>query len=87
MSHSYNAYKYTFSTEGIISDHKNILAYILCISFAGDASVGPNGGYDLYLETIMKTWNELNSVEVPARGRSDSTEVHRLRNGLRNRQA
>ncbi|RYO92425.1 hypothetical protein DL764_008132 [Monosporascus ibericus] len=50
-------------------------------------SVGPNGGYELYFETIMKTWNALNSVEVPPRIQSNSTEVYRSRNGLRNHQA
>ncbi|RYP77278.1 hypothetical protein DL769_003427 [Monosporascus sp. CRB-8-3] len=83
MSYFYKAYKYNFSAEDAISNHKNILAYILCISvddhrdvtvdeliyiaseFAGNGRVGPNGGYELYLETIMKTWNVLNSVDVP----------------------
>ncbi|KAK0728876.1 hypothetical protein B0T26DRAFT_800517 [Lasiosphaeria miniovina] len=76
-------YKYNFRNEGVISNHKNILAYILCISvvdhrdvtvdeliylaseFAGDGNVGPNSGYELYLESLMKTWNALINVEVP----------------------
>ncbi|OAA68210.1 hypothetical protein SPI_00405 [Niveomyces insectorum RCEF 264] len=76
-------YKYNFSNEGVISTHKNILAYILCISvvdhrdvtvdeliylaseFAGDGNVGPNSGYELYLEGLMKTWNALVNVELP----------------------
>jgi hypothetical protein len=76
-------YKYNFRNEGVISNHKNILAYILCISvvdhrvvtvdelvylaseFAGDGNVGPNSGYELYLESLMKTWKALAEVEWP----------------------
>jgi len=74
-------YKYNFSNEGVISTHKNVLAYILCISvvdhkdvtvdeliylaseFAGDGDVGANSGYQTYLESLMKTWNALNSID------------------------
>jgi hypothetical protein len=83
-------YKYNFSNEGVISTHKNILAYILCISvvdhrdvtvdeliylaseFAGDGDVGAKSGYQTYLESLMKTWNNLNSVDplaVPGRAK------------------
>jgi hypothetical protein len=74
-------YKYNFSYEGVVSTHKNILAYILCISvvdhrdvtvdeliylaseFAGDGNIGANSGYETYLESLMKTWNALNSID------------------------
>lgn len=84
-------YKYNFTNEGVISTHKNILAYILCISvvdhrdvtvdeliylaseFAGDGDVGANSGYQTYLESLMKTWNALNSIDplltVPGRAK------------------
>ena len=74
-------YKYNFATSGVISTHKNILAYILCISvvdhrdvtvdeliylaseFAGDGAVGPDSGFEKYLEMIMKTWNALKAID------------------------
>ncbi|KAK4692046.1 hypothetical protein P7C71_g5083, partial [Lecanoromycetidae sp. Uapishka_2] len=81
-------YKYNFSSQGVISNHKNILAYILCISvvdhrdvtvdemiylaseFAGDGTVGPSSGFQVYLEMIMKTWNALKAVDpLPTVGR------------------
>ena len=81
-------YKYNFSSEGVIANHKNILAYILCISvvdhrdvtvdeliylaseFAGDGDVGPNSGFEKYLEMIMKTWNALKMIDpLPVSGR------------------
>ncbi|KAI1808693.1 hypothetical protein F4811DRAFT_569486 [Daldinia bambusicola] len=81
-------YKYNFATKGVISTHKNILAYILCISvvdhrdvtvdeliylaseFAGDGAVGPDSGFEKYLEMIMKTWNALKAVDpLPTVGR------------------
>lgn len=76
-------YKYNFINEGVIANHKNILAYILCISvvdhrdvtvdelvylaseFAGDGDIGVNSGYTTYLESLMKTWNALSSLEPP----------------------
>ncbi|KAI0193880.1 hypothetical protein F4808DRAFT_441727 [Astrocystis sublimbata] len=76
-------YKYTFASQGVVDVHKNILAYILCISvvdhkdvtqdeltylaseFAGDGDVGPGSDFDMYLETIMKTWTALRAVEYP----------------------
>ena len=85
-------YKYNFSNEGVVSTHKNILAYILCISvvdhrdvtvdeliylaseFAGDGDVGANSGYETYLESLMKTWNALKSIDplaVPGRAKID----------------
>ncbi|KAI1643435.1 uncharacterized protein F4817DRAFT_319836 [Daldinia loculata] len=81
-------YKYNFATKGVISTHKNILAYILCISvvdhrdvtvdeliylaseFAGDGAVGPDSGFEKYLEMIMKTWNKLKAIDpLPTVGR------------------
>ncbi|MCJ1354385.1 MAG: hypothetical protein MMC33_004373 [Icmadophila ericetorum] len=81
-------YKYNFSNEGVIANHKNILAYILCISvvdhrdvtvdeliylaseFAGDGPVGPNSGFETYLNSLMKTWNALKAVDpLPVSGR------------------
>lgn len=81
-------YKYNFTNKGVISTHKNILAYILCISvvdhrdvtvdeliylaseFAGDGNVGPNSGYELYLQSLMKTWNSLKNIDpLPNSGR------------------
>lgn len=81
-------YKYNFATKGVISTHKNILAYILCISvvdhrdvtldeliylvseFAGDGAVGPDSGFEKYLEMIMKTWNALKAIDpLPTVGR------------------
>jgi len=77
-------YKYNFRNDGVISSHKNILAYILCISivdhryvtvdeliylaseFAGDGDIGPNSGYQKYLDSLMRTWNALHMVD-PAR--------------------
>lgn len=74
-------YKYNFRNAGVIDNHKNILAYILCISvvhhrdvsvdeliflaseFAGDGDVGPNSGYQKYLDNLMKTWNALDAVD------------------------
>ena len=74
-------YKYNFRNTGVIDNHKNILAYILCISvvhhkdvsvdeliflaseFAGDGDVGPNSGYQKYLDTLMRTWNALDAVD------------------------
>ncbi|KAK6535460.1 hypothetical protein TWF694_001917 [Orbilia ellipsospora] len=76
-------YKYNFRNEGVISNAKNILAYILCISvvdhrdvtvdeliylaseFAGDGEVGVNSGYHAYLDSLMQTWNALNTLDVP----------------------
>ena len=66
-------YKYNFASRGVISTHKNILAYILSISvvnyrdgtvdaliylaseFAGDGAIGPDSGFERYLEMIMRT--------------------------------
>ena len=81
-------YKYNFANEGLISNHKNILAYILCISvvdhrdvtvdeliylaseFAGDGAVGPDSGFEKYLEMIMKTWNALRAIDpLPTAGK------------------
>lgn len=81
-------YKYNFSTKGVISTHKNILAYILCISvvdhqdvtvdeliylaseFAGNGAVGPDSGFEKYLDMIMKTWNALKAIDpLPTVGR------------------
>ncbi|KAL6714002.1 hypothetical protein ACLMJK_008496 [Lecanora helva] len=74
-------YKYNFTTTGVISTHKNILAYILCISvvdhrdvtvdeliylaseFAGDGALGPDSGFEKYLEMLLKTWNALKGID------------------------
>lgn len=76
-------YKYNFVNKGVIANHKNILAYILCIKvvdhrdvtvdelvylaseFAGDGEIGVNSGYTTYLESLMKIWNALNSIDPP----------------------
>lgn len=65
----------------MISTHKNILAYILCISvvdhrdvtvdelfyldseFPGDGALGPDSGFEKYLEMIIKTWNVLKAID------------------------
>ncbi|MCJ1287755.1 hypothetical protein MMC26_007107 [Xylographa opegraphella] len=78
-------YKYNFNNEGVIANHKNILAYILCISvvdhkdvtvdeliylaseFAGDGPIGANSGFEVYLNSLMKTWNALNQIDPFAR--------------------
>ncbi|MCJ1292386.1 hypothetical protein MMC34_003936 [Xylographa carneopallida] len=78
-------YKYNFANEGVIATHKNILAYILCISvvdhkdvtvdeliylaseFAGDGPVGANAGFEVYLNSLMKTWNALVQIDPFAR--------------------
>ena len=74
-------YKDNVVTSGVILSHKNILAYILCISivdhrdvtvdrliylaseFAGDGAVGPDSGFEKYLEMIMRTWNALKAID------------------------
>jgi len=81
-------YKYNFNNEGVVATHKNILAYILCIStvdhrdvtvdeliylaseFAGDGPVGPNSGFETYLNSLMKTWHALKAIDpLPVVGR------------------
>ncbi|KAK3372304.1 hypothetical protein B0H63DRAFT_513741 [Podospora didyma] len=51
-----------------VVDHRDVtvdeLVY-LASEFAGDGNVGPNSGYELYLDSLMKTWNALSVVEVP----------------------
>ena len=82
-------YKYNFINEGVISNAKNILAYIMCISvvdhrdvtvdeliylaseFAGDGALGPDSGFEKYLEMIMKTWNALRAIDpLPMPGKA-----------------
>ncbi|KAI9743495.1 MAG: hypothetical protein M1818_002808 [Claussenomyces sp. TS43310] len=71
-------YRYNFSNEGVISTHKNVLAYILCISVVDHADVtvdeiiylasefagdGPDQ-YGAYLAQLIKTWKELKSHDL-----------------------
>lgn len=57
-----------------VVDHRDVtvdeLIY-LASEFAGDGAVGPNSGFEKYLEMIMKTWNALRAVDpLPMAGRA-----------------
>ena len=54
-------------------DHRDVtvdeLIY-LASEFAGDGSVGPDSGFEKYLEMIMRTWNALKAIDpLPVPGR------------------
>jgi hypothetical protein len=56
-----------------VVDHRDVtvdeLIY-LASEFAGDGAIGPNSGFDKYLESIMKTWNALKAIDpLPMAGR------------------
>ena len=49
-----------------VVDHRDVtvdeLIY-LASEFAGDGAVGPDSGFEKYLEMIMKTWNALRAID------------------------
>ncbi|KAL9077599.1 MAG: hypothetical protein Q9157_003295 [Trypethelium eluteriae] len=71
-------YRYNFSTQGVISTHKNVLAYILCTSVVDHADVTPDemiylssefagdreGEYGAYLNSLIKTWKALKAEDI-----------------------
>ena len=71
-------YRYNFANEGVISTHKNVLAYILCISVVDHADVtvdemvylasefaGDNENeYGAYLNSLIKTWKQLKANDI-----------------------
>ena len=71
-------YKYNFSSDGVIATHKNVLAYILCISVVDHADVtvdeiiylasefaGDNPDqYGAYLKQLIATWKELRAIDI-----------------------
>ncbi|KAF5642404.1 uncharacterized protein FTJAE_3561 [Fusarium tjaetaba] len=72
-------YKYTFANEGVIDVHKNILAYILCMSVVDHRDVtidelvylasefagdgDPGPEFAQYLDMVTKTWNKLGASD------------------------
>ena len=71
-------YRYNFSNEGVISTHKNVLAYILCISVVDHTDVTVDemvylasefagdapDQYGNYLNSLVKTWKELRANDI-----------------------
>ncbi|KAL8925066.1 MAG: hypothetical protein Q9208_003750 [Pyrenodesmia sp. 3 TL-2023] len=70
-------YRYNFSNEGVISTHKNVLAYILCISVVDHRDVTDDEmiyltsefagddekEYGAYLNSLITTWKALKANE------------------------
>ncbi|KAJ6491049.1 hypothetical protein C8R45DRAFT_1138064 [Mycena sanguinolenta] len=70
-------YKYNFHNEGVISTHKNLLAYILCVSVVDHRDVTPDEmvylasefagdeseQYEAYLNNLIRVWNSLTAQE------------------------
>lgn len=65
-------------------DHHDIttdeLIYLASES-AGDASVGSDGGFEQYLEMLLKTWNALKAADpLPMHGRPPMEDPRFLTN-------
>lgn len=66
-------YRYNFANEGVISSHKNVLAYILCTSvvdhndltvdemvyLANEFAGGARDQYEVYLNGLIQVWKNL----------------------------
>ncbi|KAJ6587865.1 hypothetical protein B0H19DRAFT_1247598 [Mycena capillaripes] len=71
-------YRYNFHNEGLIATHKNLLAYILCVSVVDHTEVTPDEmvylasefagdeseDFEAYLNKLMGVWNKL-SIQNP----------------------
>ena len=74
-------WRYNFSSEGVISDHKNALAYILCISvvdhddmeqdelvyLASEFAEDERTQYQAYLSGLIEAWNGLKSQHTASK--------------------
>lgn len=70
-------YRYNFANEGVISTHKNVLAYILCISvvdhtdvtvdeiiyLASEFAGDGQEQYGVYLTELIEKWKELKNSD------------------------
>ncbi|KAL8750768.1 MAG: hypothetical protein Q9184_006306 [Pyrenodesmia sp. 2 TL-2023] len=77
-----HTYRYNFSNEGVIATHKNVLAYILCISVVDHRDVTDDEmiyltsefagddekEYGAYLHSLITTWKALkaNEMDIPS---------------------
>ena len=82
-------YRYNFANEGLISSHKNVFAYILCLSvvdhndvtvdemvyLASELAGDAREDYSAYLDSLVETWHELKSTN----GHFDDSEVRTRR--------
>ncbi|KAJ8089193.1 hypothetical protein AAF712_014854 [Marasmius tenuissimus] len=83
-------YRYNFHNEGVISTHKNVLAYILCISvvdhmdvtvdeivyLASEFAGDEPEKYEPYLNGLIRVWGNLRDKDP--RGRLTGTEFKAL---------
>ncbi|KAK1222195.1 hypothetical protein PQX77_014968 [Marasmius sp. AFHP31] len=83
-------YRYNFHNEGVISTHKNVLAYILCISvvdhmdvtvdeivyLASEFAGDEPEKYEPYLNGLIRVWGNLRDKDP--RGRLTGTEFRAL---------
>ncbi|KAL0059335.1 hypothetical protein AAF712_013925 [Marasmius tenuissimus] len=83
-------YRYNFHNEGVISTHKNVLAYILCISvvdhmdvtvdeivyLASEFAGDEPEKYEPYLNGLIRVWGNLRDRDP--RGRLTGTEFKAL---------
>lgn len=78
-------YRYNFRNEGVISTHKNVLAYILCVSVVDHRAVTPDEivylasefagdeseKYEAYLFNLINVWNKLRDNDRDSRALPD----------------
>ncbi|KAJ5108645.1 hypothetical protein N7456_005320 [Penicillium angulare] len=71
-------YRYNFSNEGVIATHKNVLAYVLCISvvdhneltvdemvyLASEFAGDGRDQYEAYLNGLIQVWKSLKSQDI-----------------------
>jgi len=71
-------YRYNFANEGVISTHKNVLAYILCTSvvdhneltvdemvyLASEFAGDARDQYEVYLNGLIQVWKSLRAQEL-----------------------
>ncbi|KAL0062619.1 hypothetical protein AAF712_010553 [Marasmius tenuissimus] len=83
-------YRYNFHNEGVISTHKNVLAYILCVSvvdhrdvtvdeivyLASEFAGDEPDEYEPYLNRLIRVWGNLRDNDP--RGRVTGTEFKAL---------
>jgi len=74
-------YRYNFSNTGVIADHKNVLAYILCTSvvdhkeltvdelvyLASEFAGDGRDQYEAYLNGLIEVWENLKAQNMAVR--------------------